>query len=77
MGKFNGIHKPLHQTFWQLTATFIPLMKVAVSDTYVCPPQDRYTYSEFSLIHRNMQRIWWINKFGRLTEYSLVLVDES
>ena len=35
-----------------------------------------YVYSEFSLIRHNsfFQRIWWINEFGVLTGYSLVLV---
>ena len=34
-----------------------------------------HVYSEYSLIRCNLfQRIWWINKFGGLTGYSLVLV---
>ena len=34
-----------------------------------------HMYSEFSLIR--FQTIWWINEFGGLTGYSLVLVHYS
>ena len=41
----------------------------------VCGVFGTTAYSEYSLICRNLfQRIWWINRFGRLTGYSLVLV---